>query len=68
MPRTKASALRKQDPDQLKDRLFELRGELARLRSLTARGMIQKQSGSVSRVKRDIARVLTVMKEKGQIE
>jgi ribosomal protein L29 len=64
----KPKALRQQDPDQLKDRLFELRGELARLKSLVARGMIQKQSGSPSRVKRDIARVLTVMKEKGVAE
>lgn len=68
MPRVKASELRKQEADQLKDRLFELRGELARLRSLTARGMIQKQSGSVKRVKRDIARVLTILGEKGQVE
>ncbi len=68
MPRVKASELRKQEADQLKDRLFELRGELARLRSLTARGMIQKQSGSVSRVKKDVARILTVLKEKGQVE
>ena len=68
MPRVKAKALRDQDPDQLKDRLFELRGELARLKSLTARGMVQKQSGSQHRVKRDIARLLTVMNEKGQVE
>ena len=68
MPRVKAKALRQQEPDQLKDRLFELRGELARLRSLTARGMIQKQSGSPSRVKRDVARVLTILKEKGASE
>jgi ribosomal protein L29 len=68
MPRVKAKALRQQDPDQLKDRLFELRGELARLRSLTARGMIQKQSGSPARVKRDIARLLTVLREKGGTE
>ncbi len=68
MPRMKAKSLRQQNPDQLKDRLFELRGELSRLKSLTARGMIQKQSGSPSRVKRDIARVLTVMKEKGVAE
>ncbi len=68
MPRVKAKALRDQDADQLKDRLFELRGEKARLASLTARGMIQKQSGSVARVKRDIARLLTVMKEKGVVE
>jgi ribosomal protein L29 len=64
----KPKALRQQDPDQLRDRLYELRGELARLKSLVARGMIQKKSGSPSRVKRDIARVLTVMKEKGAAE
>lgn len=68
MPRMKPKALRQQDPDQLRDRLFELRGELARLKSLGARGMIQKQSGSPARVKRDIARVLTVLKEKGASE
>ena len=68
MPRMKAKALRQQDPNQLKDRLFELRGELARLRSMAARGMIQKQSGSVKRVRRDIARLLTVMQEKGAVE
>jgi len=65
MPRVKAKALRQQDPDQLRDRLFELRTELARLNSKMGRGMIQKESGSPRRVKRDIARVLTVMKEKG---
>jgi len=68
LPRVKAKALRGQEPAQLKDRLFELRGELARLKSLTARGMIQKQSGAQSRVKRDIARLLTIMKEKGTRE
>jgi len=68
LPRVKSKALREQDAEQLKDRLFELRGELARLKSLTARGMIQKQSGSPARVKRDIARLLTILKEKGATE
>ena len=68
MPRVKAKALRDQEPDQLKDRLFELRGELSRLKGLNARGMLQKQSGSLGRVKRDIARVLTIMKERGLVE
>jgi len=68
LPRVKARALKDQDPEQLKDRLFELRGEFSRLNSLTARGMVQKQSGSLSRVKRDIARLLTVMRERGIVE
>jgi len=68
MPRVKAKALKEQDPEQLKDRLFELRGELARLKGLNARGMLQKKSGNLKRVKKDIARLLTVMQEKGQVE
>jgi ribosomal protein L29 len=60
--------LRGQDPDQLKDRLFELRGELSRLKGMVATGRIQKKSGNLSRVKREIARVLTVMRETGVIE
>jgi len=68
LPRVKAKNLREQDPDQLRDRLFELRGELIKLRGLAARGMIQKESGKIPRVKKDIARVLTVMREKGVAE
>jgi ribosomal protein L29 len=68
LPRVKAKNLREQDPDQLRDRLFELRGELIKLRGLAARGMIQKQSGKISRIRKDVARLLTVMKEKGIAE
>lgn len=68
MPRVKAKSLREQNPDQLRDRLFELRGELSKLRGLAARGMIQKQAGNINKVQRDVARVLTVMKEKGVSE
>lgn len=65
MPRVKAKTLREQDQEQLRDRLFELRGELSKLRNLAARGMIQKEAGKINRVQKDVARVLTVMKEKG---
>ena len=65
MPRVKAKNLREQDSDQLRDRLFELRGELIKLNGLSERGMIQKQSGKIPRIRKDIARVLTVMREKG---
>ena len=68
MPRVKTKTLREQDSEQLKDRLFELRGELSKLEGLNARGMIQKQSGKIGRIKRDIARILTVMTEKGVTE
>ena len=45
----KAKTLREQDQEQLRDRLFELRGELSKLRDLAARGMIQKQAGKINR-------------------
>jgi ribosomal protein L29 len=64
----KAKSLREQDPDQLRDRLFELRGELSKLRGLAARGMIQKEGGKINKLQKDVARVLTVMKEKGVSE
>jgi large subunit ribosomal protein L29 len=68
LPRVKTKNLREQDPEQLKDRLFELRGELSKFNGLNARGMIQKESGKIGRIRKDIARVLTVMKEKGVAE
>ena len=68
MPRVKAKSLREQDHDQLRDRLFELRGELSKLRGLAARGMIQKEAGNIRRLQKDVARVLTVMREKGVSE
>ncbi len=65
MPRVKAKALRQQDAGHLRDRLFELRGELSRLEAKAASGSIQKKSGNLRALKRDIARVLTVMREVG---
>lgn len=68
MPQVKTRALRELDPEQLQDRLFELRGELSKLKNTAARGMIQKNSGKIRRARKSVARVLTVMKQKGVAE
>ena len=68
MSKLRVKELRQQDQTQLRNRLFELRGDLLKLRSSAARGMIQKQSGNIKRIRKDIARILTVMKEKGVSE
>lgn len=68
MSKLRVKELRQQDQTQLRNRLFELRGDLSKLRSSAARGMIQKQSGNIKRIRKDIARILTVMKEKGVSE
>ncbi len=65
MSRLRVKELREQDQSQLRDRLFELRGEFSKLKSSAARGMIQKESGNVRRIRKDIARILTVMRERG---
>ena len=61
MPRVKVKALRELEADALRDRLFQLRSELSKLSGKASRGMIQKQSGNVKGIKRNVARVLTVM-------
>jgi large subunit ribosomal protein L29 len=65
MPKLKAKGLREQDPEKLKQTLFDLRSELQKLRGSAERGTLKKQTGTLRRVRKDIARVLTVMKEKG---
>ena len=61
----KGSSLRKMDDDELMEKLRELRRELLRLRALSRRGTIGKEAGLVKHARRDIARVLTVLRERG---
>lgn len=65
MPTLKASELRKKNTEELMKQLAELRRELFRLNTLSARGIIGKESGKVKAVRRNVARVLTVLREKG---
>lgn len=68
MAHLKPKELRQQDADKLRQTLFDLRSELANLRGRKERGLVQKEVGKVRRVRRDIARVLTIMREKGLVE
>ncbi len=68
MPKLKAKGLREHNPEKLRQTLFDLRSELSKLRSSAERGVIRKESGKLRRVRKDIARVLTVMTEKGIAE
>ena len=68
MPQLKPKELRQQEADKLRQTLFDLRAELSKLRGNKERGLVQKDVGKVRRVRRDIARVLTVMNEKGVAE
>jgi large subunit ribosomal protein L29 len=68
MTQLKPKDLRQQEAEKLRQTLFDLRSELAKLKGNSERGLSQKQTGKVRRARRDVARVLTVMREKGVAE
>jgi len=68
MPQLKPKELRAQDAEKLRQTLFDLRSEMSKLKGDAERGLVKKDVGKVRRVRRDIARVLTVMNEKGVAE
>jgi len=60
----KPSDLRKMDYKELMSKAKELRSELLRLRTAAARGTVRKESGKIRGVRRSLARVLTILREK----
>ena len=68
MPQLKPKELRNQDADKLRQTLFDLRSELSKLSGGAQRGVVKKDIGNIARLRKDIARVITVMNEKGITE
>jgi len=68
MTQLKAKDLRNQDPDKLRQTLYDLRSELSKLAGGAERGIVKKDVGKIRRIKRGIAKILTVMREKGIVE
>jgi ribosomal protein L29 len=68
MPQLKPKELRKQEADKLRQTLFDLRSELSKLAGGAQRGVVKKDVGNIKRLKKDIARVVTIMHEKGVAE
>jgi large subunit ribosomal protein L29 len=61
----KAIDVRAKSADQLKDELLKLKKEQFNLRFQAATGQLEK-TGRVTEVRRDIARVKTILREKAQ--
>ena len=68
MTQLKPKELRNQDADKLRQTLFDLRSELAKLAGGAQRGVVKKDIGNIKRLRREVARVITVMHEKGIAE
>ena len=61
MPQLRTKDLKLMKEKDLTNRLNELQSELSKLRTSAARGTIAKDSGKIRTVKRNIARVNTVI-------
>ena len=63
MPRLKLKTLRELNKHDLEDKLSELRADLAKLRTEASKGTLKKETGSIRWIRRDIARILTILNE-----
>jgi large subunit ribosomal protein L29 len=65
MARLKLKTLREMNSTDLTDKLSELKTDLAKLRAEGAKGTLKKQTGELRWIRRDIARILTIINERG---
>lgn len=56
--------MRQFNDDDLKDKLTDLKVDLAKLRSEAIKGTLKKEAGVIRWKRRDIARILTLMNER----
>jgi len=64
MVRAKLKILREMNSDDLSGKLTDLRTDLSKIRSEAAKGTLKKQTGSVKYIRRDVARILTILNER----
>jgi large subunit ribosomal protein L29 len=64
MARVKLKTLQEMNQNDLAEKLSELKAELLKLKSERAKGTLKKQTGSIRWIRRDIARILTILNER----
>lgn len=64
MARVKLKTIREMNDDDLSGKLTDLRADLSKIRSDKAKGTLKKMTGSVKYIRRDIARILTILNER----
>ena len=60
----KISEMRGMEPAALKERVVELKAEIAKEKALVAGGTRPENPGKIKSVRKEVARLLTVIKEK----
>ena len=68
MARVKLKTLQEMNRTDLTQKLSELEAELMKLKSERAKGTLKKETGSIRWMRRDIARILTILNERGNNE
>ena len=63
----KAKELRQKSTEELKQKLEELRAELAKIRAQVSAGVRPENPMRARVIKRDIARILTILRERGEV-
>ena len=63
MSRLRMKAVREMNEKDLQSRVIEMRTELSKLEVENAKGTLRKESGKITPLKRDIARLLTRLNE-----
>jgi large subunit ribosomal protein L29 len=64
MARLKLKTLREMNDIDLGQKLSEMKADLAKVRSEQAKGTLKKHSGDIRFMRRDIARMLTILDER----
>ncbi len=64
MARLKLKTLREMNDQDLADKLSELRADLAKLKLEKSKGTLKKQTASIKWLRRDIARMHTLLNER----
>ncbi|MEW6605814.1 MAG: 50S ribosomal protein L29 [Thermoproteota archaeon] len=64
MARLKLKTLREMNDQDLADKLAELKADLAKLNLEKSKGTLKKQTGNIKWIKRDIARMMTLLNER----
>jgi large subunit ribosomal protein L29 len=64
MARLKLKTLREMNDQDLADKLSELKADLAKLTLEKSKGTLKKQTGHIKWLRRDIARMMTLLNER----
>ena len=68
MPKKKLEKVRELDQDEVLEMIYEKEIDLSNLRSSVERGSVKKESGRIKPLKKEIARLYTVLNEKDEDE